>query len=92
MLSASAPARRILEAVLGPLLAYDEARQAALVPTLRAYLAARFNLTKAAETLYVNPNTVVYRLGRIKALTGRDTHDLDDLVVLYLALKVDDSG
>ncbi|HEY2319640.1 MAG TPA: helix-turn-helix domain-containing protein [Solirubrobacteraceae bacterium] len=91
MLSASAPARGILETVLGPLLAYDAARQAVLVPTLRAYLAARFNLTKAAETLYVNPNTVVYRLGRIKALTGRDTHDLDDVVVLYLALKLDDS-
>jgi sugar diacid utilization regulator len=92
MLAASAPARRILENILRPLLAYDAARQAVLVPTLRAYLLARFNLTKAAEMLYVNPNTVVYRLQRIKALTGRDTHDLDDLVALYLALKLDESS
>jgi sugar diacid utilization regulator len=91
MLGSSAPARRILENVLRPLLAYDAARQATLVPTLRAYLLARFNLTKAAEMLYVNPNTVVYRLGRIKTLTGRDTHDLEDLLVLYLALKLDES-
>jgi sugar diacid utilization regulator len=91
MLASSTQARRILENVLRPLVAYDAARQTALVPTLRAYLQARFNLTKAAEMLYVNPNTVVYRLGRIKALTGRDTHDLDDLVVLYLALKLDES-
>lgn len=91
MLASSAEARRILENVLRPLQAYDAARQTALVATLGAYLQSRFNLTKAAEMLYVNPNTVVYRLQRIKALTGRDTHDLDDLVVLYLALKLDES-
>jgi DNA-binding PucR family transcriptional regulator len=90
MLAASAPARRILEDVLRPLLYYDASRRAALVPTLLAYLRARFNVTKAAESLIVNPNTVVYRLRRIKELTGRDTHDLDDLMVLYLALKLED--
>jgi hypothetical protein len=31
-----------------PLLSCDKSRPAALVPTLRAYLDARFNLTKAA--------------------------------------------
>jgi sugar diacid utilization regulator len=90
MLAASTSARRILEDVLRPLAQYDASRQAALLPTLRAYLAARSNLTKAAETLFVNPNTVVYRLRRIKELSGRDTRDLDDLVVLYLALKLED--
>jgi sugar diacid utilization regulator len=92
MLAASAPARRILEGVLRPLADYDASRGAALVPTLRAYLAARSNLTKAAEALFVNPNTVVYRLRRIKELCGRDTRDLDDLLVLYLALKLDELG
>ena len=92
MLASSAPARRSLEDVLRPLLSYDASRRAALVSTLRAYLLARFNITKAAQELLVNPNTVVYRLRRIKELTGRDTHDLDDLLVLYLALKLDDLG
>jgi DNA-binding PucR family transcriptional regulator len=92
MLAASAPARRILAGVLRPLADYDASRGAALVPTLRAYLAARSNLTKAAEALFVNPNTVVYRLRRIKELCGRDTRDLDDLLVLYLALKLDELG
>ena len=90
MLESSASARGMLEDILRPLLAYDAARQADLVPTLRAYLRARFNVTKAAEGLFVNPNTVVYRLRRIRDLTGRDTHDLDDLVLLYLALKRED--
>lgn len=92
MLAASAPARRILEDVLRPLADYDASRHAALVPTLRAYLAARCNLTKAAESLFVNPNTVVYRLRRIRELSGRDTRDLDDLFVLYLALKLEGVG
>jgi len=88
MLSSSVSAQRILKDILRPLLTYDASRQAALVPTLRAYFAARFNLTKAAESLFVNPNTVVYRLRRIKELSGRDAHDLDDLLVLFLALKL----
>jgi sugar diacid utilization regulator len=90
LLSSSRPARRILEDVLRPLLAYDASRQAALVPTLRAYFTARFNVTRTAEALFVNPNTVVYRLRRIKDLSGRDTHSLDDLIVLYLALKLEE--
>jgi sugar diacid utilization regulator len=90
MLDTSGPARRILEEVLRPLVAYDEARHAALVATLRAYLGARFNITQAASKLFVNPNTVVYRLGRIKELSGRDPHNPDDLLVLSLALKLTD--
>jgi sugar diacid utilization regulator len=90
LLASSAPARRILKDVLRPLRAYDASRQASLVQTLRAYLIARFNVTKAAEALFVNPNTVVYRLRRIKELSGRDTHDLDDLLVLYLGLRLEE--
>src|SRR5262249_17535532 len=87
LLSASPAAQRILADVVRPLRTADATRRSALVATLRGYLEAGFNLTQAADTLFVNPNTVVYRLGRVKALTGRDTHRLDDLMVLYLALK-----
>jgi sugar diacid utilization regulator len=90
MLAASPSARRILADALRPVAEYDASRQAALLPTLRAYMVARFNLTKTAQGLFVNPNTVVYRLRRIKELSGRDIHDLDDLVVLYLAMKLED--
>jgi sugar diacid utilization regulator len=90
MLDSSMPAQRILKETLRPLINYDEARHAALVPTLRAYLEARFNITKSAEALFVNPNTVVYRLRRIKELCGRDPHDPNDLLVLYLAMKLAD--
>jgi PucR C-terminal helix-turn-helix domain len=36
----------------------------------------------------VHPNTVVYRLRRIRELTGRDPRIMDELVVLFLALKL----
>jgi sugar diacid utilization regulator len=88
LLHSSGPARRILEDTLRPLVNYDEARRTALVATLRAYLDARLNITKSAEALFVNPNTVVYRLRRIKELCGRDPYDPDDLLVLSLVMKL----
>jgi DNA-binding PucR family transcriptional regulator len=89
LLDASVPAQRVLDDVLRPLVAYDATREAALVPTLRAYLDTRCNITKAAAFLFVNPNTVVYRLRRIKELSGRDPHNADDLLVLSFALRQD---
>jgi sugar diacid utilization regulator len=87
MLESSVTAQRILKQTLQPLTNYDEARKTALTQTLRAYIDARLNITKSAAALYVNPNTVVYRLRRIKQLSGRDPHNPNDLLVLSLALK-----
>ena len=56
-------------------------------PTLRAYIAASTNMTQSGRLLTVHPNTVVYRLRRIRELTGRDPHAMDDLQVLFLALR-----
>lgn len=81
-------ADRILELTIGPLLSYDAGKQADLVPTLRTYVEAGFNLTRSAEILCVHPNTVVYRLRRIKELSGRDPHVPGDLLLLYLGLKL----
>jgi hypothetical protein len=79
---------RILDETLHPLFEYDRAHHTALVPTVRAYVDAGFNLTKSAEVLHVHPNTVLYRLRRVKELSGRDPHNPDDLLILFLALKL----
>ena len=42
----------------------------------------------APSALCVHPNTVVYRLRRIKDLTGRDPNDPDDLLLLTLGIKL----
>jgi sugar diacid utilization regulator len=88
MLRSSPQAQRMLDAVLRPLLEYDRLHLAELVETLRAYLGAATNLTESARLLTVHPNTVVYRLRRIRELTGRDPRDMDDLLVLFLGLKL----
>jgi DNA-binding PucR family transcriptional regulator len=88
MVRASPHGDRILAGTLRPLIDYDAERQAELVSTLRAYVSASFNLTRSAEMLSVHPNTVVYRLRRIKELSGRDPHDPEDLLLLFLGLKL----
>lgn len=80
---------RLLADSLRPLRAYDDKRGANLIATLQAYMDAGFNLTRSAAVLSVNPNTVVYRLRRIRELTGRDPHRPDDLLLLCLGLKLE---
>jgi sugar diacid utilization regulator len=90
MLRSSPHARRILEATLRPLVEYDRTHHAALVPTLRVYLDEGTNLTRSARALTVHSNTVLYRLRRIRELSGRDPRDLRELMILYLGLKLSD--
>lgn len=81
-------ADQLFEDIIAPLLHYDAEKQSELVKTLRAYVESGFNLTKSAGLLCVHANTVVYRLHRIKELSGRDPHVPDDLLVLCLGLKL----
>jgi DNA-binding PucR family transcriptional regulator len=46
------------------------------------------NLTRAAETLHVHPNTLRYRLRRIEERSGRDPHRFGDLVDLICLLDL----
>lgn len=85
-------AERILGTTMAPLLAYDAEHKAELVPTLRAYVESGFNLTRCAESRCVHPNTIVYRLRRIRELTGHDPHVPDDLLLFQLGLKLGGPG
>jgi sugar diacid utilization regulator len=87
LLRTSPDADRLLGALLEPLTAYDAERGAELLATLRTYIESGFSPTRSAERLFVHPNTVLYRLGRIRELTGRDPRDPEDVVLLALALK-----
>jgi sugar diacid utilization regulator len=88
LLRSSPHADRILAEAMQPLVEYDRAHRTELVATLRAYIETRLNLTRSAAILRVHPNTVVYRLRRIRELSGRDPGDSDDLLVLALGLKL----
>jgi sugar diacid utilization regulator len=86
----SACADRILAETIRPMIDYDRTHQSSLVTTLRTYLDAGLNLTRTAKALFVHPNTVVYRLRRIRELSGRDPRSPDDVLILSLAIKFDE--
>lgn len=64
------PARDALARVLAPL---DD--QPHLMATLREFIAAGYRRAEAATALTVHRNTLTYRLGRIRLLTGHDATD-----------------
>jgi hypothetical protein len=79
---------RLLDDTLHPLVDYDLRHRTALVETVRTYVETGFNHRRSADLLHVHPNTVMYRLRRVRELCGRDPHDPDDLLMLFLAMKL----
>ena len=92
LLHADQASALVIAAVLTPVEKYDAANNSSLMSTLGAYFEAGFNLTGAAATLFVRPNTVMYRLKRVGELTGRNPFDPNDLLLLVLAWKLRSVG
>jgi hypothetical protein len=63
----------------------DRDPAAVLVPTLRAYLATG-SVPETARREHVHPNTVSYRLARVRELTGLDARVPQEAAVLVLGL------
>jgi GAF domain-containing protein len=81
-----APRDRMRVAV-DQLIAYDNKRRTALLDTLERYLAERRSVIESARALFIHPNTLRQRLGRIEELTALNL-DQDDLLSLELAIKL----
>ena len=79
--------REFVERVLGGLVDYDR-RGGALLATLETFFDLSGNLSKAAAALYVHPNTLYYRLHRIRRLTNLDPRAGADAFQLQLALQL----
>jgi len=76
-----------MRAAVDELIAYDRRRRTALLDTLERYLTERRSVIESARALYIHPNTLRQRLGRIEELTGVEL-DRDDLLSLELAIKL----
>ena len=72
---------------LGPLMEHDSSRKGSLVATLRAYLETG-EQQQAATRLRVHPNTLRYRLDRIREISGVDLEDPETRLNLAVALRV----
>jgi DNA-binding PucR family transcriptional regulator len=75
-------AHRLVTTRLGPLLERPD-----LVTTLRVFLASGQSVRASAAALDVHPNTVAYRLSRIRQRTGRSLTDAVAATDLLLALS-----
>ena len=76
-----------MRAAVDRLIDYDRRRRTALLDTLERYLSERRSVIESARALYIHPNTLRQRLGRIEELSGLDL-DEDDLLSLELAIKL----
>ena len=72
---------------LGPLIDHDRARGTELVATLRAYLETG-EQQAAARRLDVHPNTLRYRLDRIREIAGIDLDEAEAKLNLAVALRI----
>ncbi|MCA1830785.1 MAG: helix-turn-helix domain-containing protein [Actinobacteria bacterium] len=75
-------ARRLAQTVLDPLERHPELRE-----TLVEFIRHGPSLPSVAKRLFLHPNTVAYRLSRIRELTGRDPKTPAGIAELFLALR-----
>jgi DNA-binding PucR family transcriptional regulator len=66
----------------------EEGQDGPLAATLAAYLAAAGATDTAAEALHIHPNTMRYRLRRIREVSGLDFADADAMLLAHLQLRV----
>jgi len=59
-----------------------------LLETLQAFFDNNLSISKTAQAIYVHRNTLLYRLRRVKEITGLDPKKFDNAVQLRLALKM----
>jgi carbohydrate diacid regulator len=59
-----------------------------LIETLQVFFDCSLNIQDAAEALYVHRNTMIYRLKRIKELTGYDPQQFKAAAALQMAVWI----
>ena len=68
---------------------YDEQNSTDLVQTLKIYLEERGKLPATAARMFVHPNTVSYRLNRIRDITGGHPSEMDVALRFELAFMIE---
>jgi hypothetical protein len=85
---ARAPLRELARKRLSPLDALTPTARERMTETLKAYLAHRGNAPAMAESLHVHPQTVRYRLKRLRELFGDALDDPDARFELEAATRI----
>ena len=56
--------------------------------TINKFFENSLNVSETSRQLYIHRNTLVYRLEKIRKLTGLDLREFDDAIVFKVALMV----
>lgn len=80
--------RSIRDDYLSHLIAHDMENNDTLCDTLHQYLKVGGNVTHTAKKLFVHPNTVLYRLRKIKSIIGNPLEDYLYRDSLLIALEI----
>ncbi len=56
--------------------------------TIQKFFENNLNVSETSRKLFVHRNTLVYRLEKIKKITGLDLREFDDAIVFKVALMV----
>ena len=70
------------------LLYHDEERHSELLKTMYCFLQTPGNPARIAEALHIHKNTLLYRMNKIKSLTGCTLEDGDEIMSLGLSYKL----
>ena len=56
--------------------------------TLEVFFEYNMNITNTAKAIFVHRNTLIYRLEKVKQVTGLDPRKFNEALQLYIALKM----
>jgi len=55
---------------------------------VKTYIENNCSINQTADKLFIHKNTLQYKLNKLKTITGYDPKNIDDMVVLYLAIML----
>lgn len=70
------------------LMEHDKANETDLLKTLEIFLECNGNASKAAKMLFIHYKTILYRLERIKEITGMDLETNEHRLEIEMGLKI----
>ena len=86
------PASELCHPAISILKRYDALHpHGCLILTLKVLIEHKFNISHAAEALFVHRTTCIYRLNKINELTGIDFNDMKQLTHLMISFMIDDA-
>lgn len=80
-------AERTVEAILGPVIRYDQEHSAGLLDTLEVFFQHDKSWVNTSREMNIHKQTAVYRIQNIEKLTNKKLSRIEDQTAVYLALK-----